>query len=151
MIDYGDVDPAWTRVAATFALVIPPNFQRDALAAIACRGQCRRHPNERGLHRQWVAISSRSSPVKSMSSPERYRGTDAPPVDLVLRAHASTRHWTGTWFASVVQIINHHAVVHHPDPRSADPEREHGTIEHLLMPVTPAQIMLPNWSMAWSC
>src|SRR5699024_6711983 len=32
MIDYGDVDPGMDAGQYTFALVIPPNFQRDVLA-----------------------------------------------------------------------------------------------------------------------
>src|SRR5690606_31295300 len=32
MIDYGDVDPGMDAGLYTFALVIPPNFQRDVLA-----------------------------------------------------------------------------------------------------------------------
>jgi len=55
------------------------------------------------------------------------------------------------WFGSVVQIINHITLLSIILTGAAlIREREHGTIEHLLvMPVTPAQIMLSKvWSMA---
>lgn len=81
---------------------------------------------------------------------KRYRGTDAPPVDLALRARFNPA-LDKAWFGSVVQIINHITLLSIILTGAAlIREREHGTIEHLLvMPVTPAQIMLSKvWSMA---
>jgi len=71
-------------------------------------------------------------------------------VDLALRARFNTA-LDKAWFGSVVQIINHITLLSIILTGAAlIREREHGTIEHLLvMPVTPAQIMLSKvWSMA---
>jgi ABC-2 type transport system permease protein len=80
---------------------------------------------------------------------QRYRGATAargsgPARALQPRADKA-------WFGSVVQIINHITLLSIILTGAAlIREREHGTIEHLLvMPVTPAQIMLSKvWSMA---
>jgi len=68
---------------------------------------------------------------------KRYRGTDAPPVDLALRARFNPA-LDKAWFGSVVQIINHITLLSIILTGAA-----------LVMPVTPAQIMLSKvWSMA---
>ncbi len=56
MIDYRDVDPGMDAGLYTFALVIPPQLPaRRAGGAIACRAaQCRRHPQDPGLHWHWL-------------------------------------------------------------------------------------------------
>ena len=80
---------------------------------------------------------------------KRYRSTTAPPVDLALRARFNPA-LDKAWFGSVVQIINHITLLSIILTGAAlIREREHGTIEHLLvMPVTPTQIMLAKvWSM----
>ena len=71
-------------------------------------------------------------------------------MDLALRARFNPS-LDKAWFGSVVQIINHITLLSIILTGAAlIREREHGTIEHLLvMPVTPAQIMLSKvWSMA---
>lgn len=102
----------------TFALVIPPNFQRDVLAgrSPAVQLNVERHPHDH-LHRQWLC-AGRSSPAKSISFVKRYRGTDAPPW-----------YWRCTlnpaldkaWFGCGGADHQRHHTVHHPDRRSADP------------------------------
>jgi ABC-2 type transport system permease protein len=80
---------------------------------------------------------------------QRYRGGSALPVDLELRA----RYNPGldkTWFGGLMEIINSVTMLSLILTGAAlIREREHGTIEHLLvMPVTPTEIMLAKvWSM----
>lgn len=81
---------------------------------------------------------------------QRYRGTAAPPVDLALRMRFNPA-LDKAWFGSLMEIINSVTMLSIILTGAAlIREREHGTIEHLLvMPVTPTEIMLAKvWSMA---
>ena len=150
MIDYGDVDPGMDAGQYTFALVIPPNFQRDVLARRSPALQLNVDATRMSQaftgsgYIQQIAIGEVNEFVK------RYRGAEPLPVDLALRARFNPS-LDKAWFGSVVQIINHITLLSIILTGAAlIREREHGTIEHLLvMPVTPAQIMLSKvWSMA---
>jgi len=80
---------------------------------------------------------------------QRYRGSAAPPVDLALRMRFNPA-LTQAWFGSVMEIINNVTMLSIVLAGAAlIREREHGTIEHLLvMPVTPSEIMLGKiWAM----
>jgi ABC-2 type transport system permease protein len=79
----------------------------------------------------------------------RYRDTPAPPVDLVLRPRFN-QGVNVTWLASIIEVVNEVTMLSIILAGAAlVREREHGTIEHLLvMPVTPAEIMVAKqWSM----
>ena len=150
MIDYGRVDPGMDAGQCTFALVIPPNFQRDVLARRSPALQLNVDATRMSQaftgsgYIQQIAIGEVNEFVK------RYRGAEPLPVDLALRARFNPS-LDKAWFGSVVQIINHITLLSIILTGAAlIREREHGTIEHLLvMPVTPAQIMLSKiWSMA---
>jgi len=150
MIDYGSVDPGMDAGQYTFALVIPPNFQRDVLARRSPALQLNVDATRMSQaftgsgYIQQIAIGEVNEFVK------RYRGAEPLPVDLALRARFNPS-LDKAWFGSVVQIINHITLLSIILTGAAlIREREHGTIEHLLvMPVTPAQIMLSKiWSMA---
>ena len=150
MIDYGDVDPGMDAGLYTFALVIPPNFQRDVLARRSPALQLNVDATRMSQaftgsgYIQQIAIGEVNEFVK------RYRGAEPLPVDLALRARFNPS-LDKAWFGSVVRIINHITLLSIILTGAAlIREREHGTIEHLLvMPVTPAQIMLSKiWSMA---
>ena len=149
MIDYGDVDPGMDAGLYTFALVIPPNFQRDVLAGRSPAVQLNVDATRMSQaftgsgHVQQIFTGEVNEFVK------RYRSTTAPPVDLALRARFNPA-LDKAWFGSVVQIINHITLLSIILTGAAlIREREHGTIEHLLvMPVTPGEIMLAKvWSM----
>lgn len=150
MIPYADVDPGMDAGQYTFALVIPPNFQRDVLAGRSPAVQLNVDAT-----RMSQAFTG-SSYVQQIFMGEvnefiqRYRGAEVLPVSLALRARFNPS-LDKTWFGSVVQIINHITLLSIILTGAAlIREREHGTIEHLLvMPVTPAQIMVSKiWSMA---
>lgn len=86
MIDYGDVDPGMDAGLYTFALVIPPNFQRDVLAGRSPAVQLNVDATRMSQaftgsgHVQQIFTGEVNEFVK------RYRSTTAPPVDLALRA-----------------------------------------------------------------
>ena len=152
MIDYGDVDPGMDAGLYTFALVIPPNFQRDVLAGRSPAVQLNVDATRMSQaftgsgHVQQIFTGEVNEFVK------RYRSTTAPPVDLALRARFNPA-LDKAWFGSVVQIINHITLLSIILTGAAlIREREHGTIEHLL--VMPADLTLrmrfnPNLEHAW--
>ena len=150
MIDYGDVDPGMDAGLYTFALVIPPNFQRDVLAGRSPAVQLNVDATRMSQAFTGSGYIQQIFTGEVNEFVKRYRGTDAPPVDLALRARFNPA-LNKTWFGSLMQIINHITLLSIILTGAAlIREREHGTIEHLLvMPVTPAQIMLSKiWSMA---
>ncbi|MBS7544815.1 ABC transporter permease [Ancylobacter oerskovii] len=133
----------------TFALNIPPNFQRDLLAG--------RSPTIQ-LNIDATRMSQAFSGggyVQSIVSDEvseflnRHRGGGTVPVDLALRARFNQQLSKG-WFGSITNVISSITMLSIILTGAAlIREREHGTIEHLLvMPVTPTEIMLSKiWSM----
>jgi ABC-2 type transport system permease protein len=132
-----------------FALVFPPNFQRDVLAGRSPALQLNVDAT-----RMTQAFSG-SGYVQNIISDEvlgflqRYRSSGAPNVDLVLRARFNPE-LSPSWFGSVMNVINSVTMLSIVLTGAAlIREREHGTIEHLLvMPVTPFEIMTSKvWSM----
>jgi ABC-2 type transport system permease protein len=133
----------------TFALSIPSNFQRDVLAG--------RQPAIQlnvDATRMTQAFSG-SGYIQQIVQGEigafvqRYRGSAAPPVELALRSRFNPT-LSQAWFGSLMSIINNVTMLSILLTGAAlIREREHGTIEHLLvMPVTPLQIMLSKvWAM----
>ena len=80
---------------------------------------------------------------------QRFHRAAAPGVDLVLRMRFNP-NLEQAWFGSLMEIINNVTMLSIIlTGATLIREREHGTIEHLLvMPVTPAEIMLAKvWSM----
>lgn len=142
-IEIRDVDPALDAGRYTFVLNIPANFQRDVLAG--------RQPVVQlnvDATRMSQAFTG-SGYIQQMVSDEvnafvrRYLEVSAPPVDLALRLRFNPA-LDRTWFGALNEIINAITMLAMILTGAAlIREREHGTIEHLLvMPVTPAQIML---------
>jgi len=134
----------------TFVLNIPPDFQRDVLAGRAAEVQLNVDATRMSqafsgnAYVQQIVLSEVSEFV------QRYRGTAAPPVDLALRMRFNPA-LNKAWFGSLMEIINSVTMLSIILTGAAlIREREHGTIEHLLvMPVTPTEIMLAKvWSMA---
>ena len=148
-IDIHDVDPALDAGRYTFVLNIPANFQRDVLGG---------HQPVVQLNVDATRMSQAftgSGYIQQMVSDEvnafvrRYRAVDSLPVDLALRLRfnpALERAWFGA-LNEIINIITMLAII--LTGAALIREREHGTIEHLLvMPVTPSQIMLSKiWSM----
>lgn len=149
MITADAVDSGMDKGAYTFALNIPPNFQRDLLAGRAAEVQLNVDAT-----RMSQAFSG-SGYVQQIVSAEvreflqRYRATPELPVDLALRVRFNPT-LERAWFGALMEIINNITMLSIILTGAAlIREREHGTIEHLLvMPVTPTEIMLAKvWSM----
>ncbi|CAM3876200.1 ABC-2 type transport system permease protein [Pseudomonas synxantha] len=149
MISLEQVDAGLDAGDYTFTLTIPPNFQRDVLA---------NRETEIQLNVDATRMSQAftgSGYIQQMINGEitefvqRYRGAQALPVELVtrMRFNPSLEH---AWFGALMQIIDNVTMLSIVLTGAAlIREREHGTIEHLLvMPVTPREIMLAKvWSM----
>jgi len=133
----------------TFVLNIPPDFQRDVLA-----GKTPVIQLNVDATRMSQAFTG-SSFIQQMVMGEvnefvrHYRVSSVPPVDLALRARFNP-NLEHSWFGALMEIINNVTMLSIILTGAAlIREREHGTIEHLLvMPVTPFEIMLAKvWSM----
>ena len=149
MIDQSQVDAGMDAGDYTFALIIPPNFQRDVLGGRSAEIQLNTDATRMtqaftgGGYVQQIVSAEINEFV------QRYRGSAVPPVDLALRARFNPT-LDKSWFGGLNQIINQITMLSIILTGAAlIREREHGTIEHLLvMPVTPFEIMVAKvWSM----
>ncbi len=133
----------------TFVLDIPPGFQRDVLAGRVPSTQLN---IDATLMSQAFTGNGYIQQIVAGELGEfvqRYRSTAVPPVELLLRMRFNP-NLEKSWFGSLMEIINNVTMLSIILTGAAlIREREHGTIEHLLvMPVTPAEIMLAKvWSM----
>ena len=134
----------------TFALDIPPNFQQDLLAG--------RQPTIQlniDATRMSQAFTGNGY-IQTIIADEttefvsRHRSAEVSPIELNLRARFNP-NLMQAWFGSVMELINNVTMLAIVlTGASLIREREHGTVEHLLvMPVTPLEIMVSKiWSMA---
>ncbi|WP_448955075.1 ABC transporter permease [Labrys neptuniae] len=136
-----EVDGLMNAGRFVFVVEIPPNFERDALAG--------RHPSVQ-LDIDATAMSQAgngASYIQSIIYAEARKAlpdtTAREPIDLVVRAKFNP-NLQSAWFTAVMQVINNVTMLAVILTGAAlIREREHGTIEHLLvMPVTPFEIML---------
>ena len=133
----------------TFTLNIPPGFQEDLLAGRNPTIQLNVDATQVSQaftgagHIQQIINDEVTAFVK------RYRANTALPVEAVVRT-AFNPNLTRSWFGAVNEVINQITMLSIILTGAAlIREREHGTIEHLLvMPVTPFEIMLAKvWAM----
>ncbi|MFJ3316262.1 ABC transporter permease [Herbaspirillum huttiense] len=133
----------------TFVLDIPADFQRDVLAGRAPAVQLNVDAT-----RMSQAFTGNSY-IQQMVSNEvtqfvrRSEAAGDAPVGLALRMRFNP-NLEQSWFGSLMEIINNVTMLSIILTGAAlIREREHGTIEHLLvMPVSPAEIMLAKvWAM----
>ena len=134
----------------TFALDIPPNFQRDLLAGRSPTIQL--NVDATRMSQAFTGGGYIQSIVSSEVSEfvNRYRGAASVPVDLNLRARFN-QELNQSWFGAITNVISSITMLSIVLTGAAlIREREHGTIEHLLvMPVSPTEIMTSKiWSMA---
>jgi ABC-2 type transport system permease protein len=138
-----DVDRLMNTGAYTFVVDVPPNFERDVLGA--------RSPSLQVLVDATAVIQAGigSGYAQQIISTEisdfvsHAEGVPAPPINLVVRI-AFNPNVTTAWFTSVMGIINNVTMLAIILAGAAVVrEREHGTMDHLLvMPVTPFEIAM---------
>ena len=126
-----------------FVIVVPPNYQADVVAG--------RKP-ELQLNVDATAMTQAGNGavyIQSIVAEELLKFTSRSDeaatlsVDLVVHSKFNP-NLDSTWFAAVMQVINNITILSVLLTGAAlIREREHGTIEHLLvMPVTPSEIMV---------
>ena len=149
MITLAEIDAGMDRGDYTFVLDIPPGFQRDVLAGRVPAIQLN---IDATLMSQAFTGNGYIQQIVASEVGEfvqRHKSSAAPPVELALRMRFNP-NLEKSWFGSLMEIINNVTMLSIILTGAAlIREREHGTIEHLLvMPVTPAEIMLSKvWSM----
>ncbi len=150
LISLKELDSGMDDGRYTFALDIPPDFQRDVLAGRSPTIQLNVDAT-----RMSQAFTG-SGDIQQIVTGEvnefvrRYRADAAMPVEITVRNRFNP-NLERSWFGSIMEIINNVTMLSILLTGAAlIREREHGTIEHLLvMPVTPGEIMLAKvWSMA---
>ncbi len=136
-IEMKEMDRALDQGKDSFVIVIPSGFQRDFLAG--------RHPviqvniDATNMSQSFIGASY----IRSLFSAELLEGDSGTPIRLVTHVRYNP-NLTGYWFGGVMETINSvnmltiilvgAAIIR---------EREHGTLEHLLvMPLTPFEIMM---------
>lgn len=149
LITQAEMDARLDAGLDTFALDIPPDFQRDVLAG--------RNPTIQlniDATRMSQAFTGNAH-IQTIVNDEvrafaqRYRDVEALPVELTLRARFNPE-LTQSWFGAIMEVINNITLLAIVLTGAAlIREREHGTVEHLLvMPVTPFEIMTSKiWAM----
>lgn len=134
----------------TFSLNIPPEFQRDLLAGRSPEIQL--NVDATRMSQAFTGSGYIQAIVSGEISAflQGYRAQTAQPVELALRARFNPE-LNQTWFGAVMQVVNSVTMLSIILTGAAlIREREHGTVEHLLvMPVTPFEIMTSKiWAMA---
>jgi ABC-2 type transport system permease protein len=149
IIDQSEMDERMDAGLDTFALDIPPNFQRDLLAGRSPEIQLNIDAT-----RMSQAFTGGGYVQEIVSSEieeflNRHRTAAIVPVDLALRARFNPQ-LNKNWFTAITEVINNVTMLSIILTGAAlIREREHGTIEHLLvMPITPTEIMVGKlWAM----
>ena len=148
-LTHDEIDAAMDAGRYTFVIDIPPRFQSDVLAG-------RRPTVQLNVDATAMAQAGRGSgDISEIFTEEiaRFLGApaaQAPSVRLVTRAKFNA-NLSDVWFVGVANIINNITLLAIILAGAAVVrEREHGTIEHLLvLPLRPSDIMLAKvWANA---
>lgn len=148
-VGLADMDRGLDAGRHTFVLDIPPNFQRDVLAGRSPALQLNIDATRQGQAQTGAGYIQNIIADEVRAFVQRMRAPAPQPVELVPRAMFNP-NLEASWFAAINAIINNVTMLGILLTGAAlIREREHGTIEHLLvMPVTPLEIMLSKiWAM----
>ncbi|MFN3886919.1 MAG: ABC transporter permease [Aquabacterium sp.] len=149
-IDLREMDAGMDAGRYTFVLNIPPGFQRDVLAGRSPAIQLNVDATQ--MSQAFVGAGY----IQSIALGEvneylqRERTQPVPPVDLAMRVRFNPS-MNDSWFMGVMELMSNVTMLSIILTGAAlIREREHGTIEHLLvLPLRPIEIMLAKvWSMA---
>lgn len=149
LITTGEMDSRMDAGLDTFALDIPPDFERDVLAGKAPAIQL--NVDATRMTQAFTGNGYIQQIVDSEVTEfvESHRPAADLPIDLALRARYNPA-LDGGWFGAINSVIESITMLSIVLTGAAlIREKEHGTIEHLLvMPVTATEIMLSKvWSM----
>ncbi|MFP5402013.1 MAG: ABC transporter permease [Gammaproteobacteria bacterium] len=148
-VGLADMDRGMDAGRHTFVLDIPPGFQRDVLAGRSPAVQLNVDATRQSQAQTGAGYIQTILADEIRAFVQRVRAPAPQPVELVPRAMFNP-NLNASWFAAINALINNVTMLGILLTGAAlIREREHGTIEHLLvMPVTPLEIMLSKiWSM----
>ncbi len=145
-----EIDPNMDNGKYTFVLVIPYDFQKDVLAGN--QPEIQLNVDATRMSQAFTGSGYIQQIVMDEVNSFLNRGDPASPlpVEIVTRKRFNP-NLTQSWFGSVMELINNITMLAIILTGAAlIREREHGTLEHLLvMPVTAFEIMVSKvWSMA---
>ena len=149
VIDIAEIDTAMDAGIYTFVLDIPPGFQRDVLSG--------KHPeiqvnvdatrmSQAFIGAGYIQNITRGEITEFVQG---RRADIVVPIELIVRMRFNPT-LSSAWFGGVMELINIITLLSIILTGAAlIREREHGTLEHLLvMPLTPFDIMLSKvWAM----
>lgn len=149
IIDQYATDPGMDVGLYTFVVDIPANFQRDVLAGRQPKIQL--NVDATRISQAFIGNNYIQTIVNGevAAFAQGHRARVTLPVELEVRALFNP-NLSSEWFGSVMEVINSITTLSIILTGAAlIREREHGTIEHLLvMPLTPFEIMTAKvWSM----
>jgi len=143
LISQHEMDTRMDAGLDTFALDIPPNFQRDLLSGRTPAIQLNVDATRARQAYTGAGYTEAIVTGEIAEFLERHRSAERLPVDLELRVRFN-QELNSSWFGAIHHVINSITMLSIILTGAAlMREREHGTIEHLLvMPVTPTEIMV---------
>ncbi len=137
------IDPGMNSSRFVFVLEIPPKFESDALAGR--RPTVQIDVDATAVSQAGIGATYLQNIIAQETSSylQHNEGAANIPINLVVRTVFNPNRKT-EWFLSIMAVINFITVLAIILTGSAlIREREHGTVEHLLvMPVRPAEIMI---------
>lgn len=141
-IAFSEVDPGMDAGRYTFVVDIPPNFEREVLAG--SRPQIQVNVDATMMSQAFIGAGYIQAIIDAeiRQFVQGYRPQAVPAIELDTRMRFNPT-MTSTWFGGVMELINNITMLSVILTGAAlIREREHGTLEHLLvMPLTPAEIM----------
>jgi ABC-2 type transport system permease protein len=143
LVDLKEVDAGLDAGYFTFSLDIPPNFQRDVLAGKSPTIQLNVDATRMSQAFSGAGYGQQIVADEINAFVQRYRQTPTEQVELAYRIRFNP-NMSQKWFGSINELVEMVTMLSIILAGAAlIREREHGTIEHLLvMPMTPAEIML---------
>lgn len=143
LIEFHEIDPGMDLGRYTFVLVIPQNFEADVLAERQPDVQINIDATammQAGIGNTYITSIVTQEVINYVGKQSAHI---AEPVLLKSR-YAFNPSVTNTWFTSLMQMVNNITMLAIVLTGAAViREREHGTIEHLLvMPLTSFEIMM---------
>ncbi len=144
IIELKEMDEALDRGYYSFAVIIPPSFQKDLQAGRSPKIQL--NIDATVMSQAFIGSGYIQSIFEREIAEYLNRTTDissAQPIELVTHVRFNP-NLTGFWFGGVMEVINNVNMLTIILVGAAYiREREHGTLEHLLaMPLGPTEIMI---------
>jgi len=147
-LPYTELDSVMDRGRYTFVINVPANFQADLLAGREPALQLNVDATAMSQAFMGAGYIGRIFQQELMNNGDPTQATEQAPARLTTRALFNT-NLEGGWFLAVIQIVNNITILAIILTGTALlREREHGTLDHLLvLPLTALEIMLAKiWS-----